>query len=115
MTVNPGYNTTLPSKKPFMYIEREEVFESETMGKIGILAHGAYNALGLIGTEMGGVAFVHEDPNFTIATKLIPHDELRRDLEFTRVSKVLADNLAWSPSNLVTYLRGAGYDVRFKE
>ena len=63
-----GYDETLPSRAPFMFIERHE-----TRGPVGVIAFGAYNVFGLIGSEKGGVAIVMESPVADVlATKDIP-------------------------------------------
>lgn len=71
-----GYNLALKSYPPFMYIE----FEKEMPGFLMVLCYGAYNARGLIGPEMGGVAIVcdHPDDRFTIATKDFPYSPAER-------------------------------------
>lgn len=76
-----GYNETLPSRKPFMFMERYK-----TRGPVGVIAFGAYNAMGLIGSEKGGVAIVMEPPMAAvIATKDIPWKPTKR--------RALADRL----------------------
>lgn len=76
-----GYDMTLANMKPFMYVE-----SYETCGDIGVIAFGAYNAMGLIGTEKGGVALVLERPHKgVLATKDVPWNPEER--------KALADRL----------------------
>lgn len=70
-----GYDENCPSMHPFEWVERHEV-----VGNLGILAFGAYNACGLIGTEKGGIALVLEDPPQVLATCDIPWDIPHRAL-----------------------------------
>lgn len=63
-----GYDERLPSLKPFMFVETHA-----RRGSVGVIAFGAYDAYGLIGTEKGGVAIVIEPPAAAVlATKAIP-------------------------------------------
>lgn len=101
-----GYDESLASMPPFMWVERHE-----RVGDLGVIAFGAYNIFGLIGTEKGGVAIVHEDKKFVIATKDFPHDPAARAEEVKRllVSKALKER---APQRIMDALGAAGYDVR---
>jgi len=80
-----GYDDRLPSMPPFMFVENHQVF-----GDLGIIAFGAYNAMGLIGSEKGGVAVVLEKPTKTVlATKDIPWDPPARAKEFTKIAELI--------------------------
>lgn len=114
------YNMNLPNKKPFMWIEHEEVIKLTEDDAIRVIAFGAYNAMGIIGTEKGGVAIVHDDPNFVIATKDIPWSMLKRKIEFEAVVKLLRELLDDRPEHggvgsrraLVSACTVRDYDVR---
>jgi len=108
----PGYNQSLPSKLPFMWIEHEQAFEFKTAGRIRIIAFGAYNALGLIGPEKGGVAVVHEDPNFVIATKDFPYDPAGRLREYSKLVLALQETDDLPASAIVSLLRARDYISR---
>lgn len=71
-----GYDESRPSMPPFMWVERKE-----RVGSLAILAFGAYNAFGLIGTEKGGVAIVDEERKLVLATRDIPFNAARRGRE----------------------------------
>lgn len=76
-----GYDDSLPSMPPFMFVEAHE-----TLGDLGVIAFGAYNAMGLIGSEKGGVALVLEKPNKAVlATMDIPWNPAKRAVEFNRL------------------------------
>ena len=76
-----GYDDRLPSMPPFMFVESHQVF-----GDLGVIAFGAYNAMGLIGSEKGGVAVVLEKPHKSVlATKDIPWDPPARAREFNKI------------------------------
>jgi hypothetical protein len=66
---------------PFMFVENHQVF-----GDLGVIAFGAYNAFGLIGSEKGGVAVVLEKPHKSVlATKDIPWNPPARAQEFNKI------------------------------
>ena len=78
-----GYNMELPSSPPFMYVERHEKRD-----RLGIIAYGAYNAMGLIGPEKGGVALVLEPPDAAVvATRDVPYDPKERAAVIERLLK----------------------------
>lgn len=80
-----GYDDTLPSMKPFMFVENHQTF-----GDIGVIAFGAYNAFGLIGSEKGGIGIVLEKPHKAVlATKDIPWNPAKRAVEFNRVVELI--------------------------
>lgn len=82
-----GYDDTLHSIPPFMWIERHE-----TLGDLGVIAFGAYNAMGLIGSEKGGVAVVQEKPHKSvIATKDIPWNPSKRNEEFNKIIQMMRE------------------------
>jgi len=82
-----GYDDTLPSEKPFMFVERHE-----RRGDLGVIAFGAYNAFGLIGSEKGGVGVVLEKPEKSVlATKSIPWNPAARDVEVDRVMDTIEE------------------------
>ena len=80
-----GYDDRLPSMLPFMFVESHQ-----TLGDLGVIAFGAYNAMGLIGSEKGGVAVVLEKPNKSVlATKDIPWDPPARAREFNKIVELI--------------------------
>jgi hypothetical protein len=118
----PGYDLTLPSMPPFMYVEGHK-----KLGDLGVIAFGAYNAMGLIGTEGGGVAIVVEEPDrFVLATKTIPWDPPARAAEATEVADIIdgmmregqrgRQKVRFFPADLrdelVSMLQERGYGVR---
>ena len=110
-----GYNENLPSQKPFMWIEQETAIpDTKACRDIGVLSFGAYNAMGLIGTEKGGVAVVHRGPNFVIATRDVPHDAVARQKLHAEV--VAALRTAEEPRDCGAKLKSlGGFDLRFGE
>lgn len=97
---NPPYNTGRPSLRPFEYVESRNVFaghapgKPEKPGKLALIAFGAYNAMGLIGPEKGGVALVMEAPKRAVmATKTIAYSMQKRSAETARLCKLANDSL----------------------
>jgi len=97
-----------------MWVERHE-----RIGDLGVLAFGAYNAFGLIGSEKGGVAVVFEHPERAVlATKDIPWDPDARDEEVERLVPFISSMGQLRPATpaqldqLVENLRNGGYEVR---
>jgi len=80
-----GYDDRLPSMHPFMWVENHQI-----LGDLGVIAFGAYNAFGLIGSEKGGVAVVLEKPSRSVlATKDIPWNPSQRAAEFNRIVELI--------------------------
>lgn len=80
-----GYDDRLPSMHPFMFVEKHQ-----TLGDLGVIAFGAYNAMGLIGSEKGGVAVVLEKPDRAVlATKDIPWNPPAREREFNKIVELI--------------------------
>jgi hypothetical protein len=112
----PGYGMDLPSMPPFMYVERHT-----KIGDLGVLAFGAYNAMGLIGTEKGGVAIVLENPPQVIATKDIPWDPVGRLGEAREVEALIRSFAGGKNKQIqqdrredfLVALRDRGYGVRW--
>ncbi|HDL84724.1 MAG TPA: hypothetical protein ENH11_00045 [Candidatus Acetothermia bacterium] len=108
----------LPNKLPFMGIEHEQALEIEGIGTIRVLAFGAYNARGLIGTEKGGVAIAHEEAAFVVGTKDIPWDPVGRLQEYEEVVAFLKSFKAEVEKDecpariLQQWLRDRGYQLR---
>lgn len=111
----PGYDLDLPSLPPFMYVERHT-----RIGDLGVIAFGAYNAMGLIGTEKGGVAVVLEDPPSVIATKDIPWDPVGRLAEAREIEAFIRSRAGGKDrpipqdrrEDFLYGLRDRGYGVR---
>lgn len=111
-----GYDDGLPSLPPFMFVEAHE-----TLGDLGVIAFGAYNAMGLIGSEKGGVALVLEKPRKAVlATMDIPWDPAKRAVEFNRLVEKIR-KFGGSATKPVPHRRkeafmnevaGEGYEVR---
>ena len=108
-----GYNESLPSQKPFMWVEQETWLDDTTATRdVGVLSFGAYNAMGLIGSEKGGVAVVHRDPHFVIATRDVPHNPVARVGLHAEVVAVL--KTATMPEDCITGLESlGGFDMRW--
>lgn len=110
-----GYDESRPSLPPFMWVEDHEKIR---LGKLtlGVISFGAYNAMGLIGTEKGGVAIVAEAPEkAVIATKDIPWKPAERAAELKRIAGFIRDGrelLKKSGQVLVRELQDSGYAVR---
>jgi len=111
-----GYDSDLPSLPPFMFVENHQ-----TYGDLGVIAFGAYNAMGLIGSEKGGVAIVLEKPRKAVlATKDFPWRPDLRAEEFARVVEQIKKFGGTSKkpipagrkSAFVDELIGEGYEVR---
>jgi hypothetical protein len=111
-----GYDDTLPSMIPFMFVENHQTF-----GDIGVIAFGAYNAYGLIGSEKGGVAVVLEKPTRgVLATKDVPWRPDLRAEEFMKVVELIQKHGGTRkkaiPQNhksmFVDELISEGYEVR---
>lgn len=111
-----GYDDTLPSMIPFMFVENHRTF-----GDIGVISFGAYNAMGLIGSEKGGVAVVLEKPyKSVLATKDIPWRPDLRAEGFMRVVELIekygGTHKKAIPQNrksaFVDELVAEGYEVR---
>ncbi len=108
-----GYNESFPCKPPFMWVEQETaVPKTAVCDNVAVLSFGAYNAMGLIGTEKGGVAIVHNEPNFVIATKDIPYKPDLRAEEHARI----VEFLRFCPSRdaLILGIKARGYDSRWE-
>lgn len=111
-----GYDDTLPSMPPFMWVENHQTF-----GDLGVISFGAYNAMGLIGSEKGGIGIVLEKPHkAVVATKDIPWDPVQRVVEFKRAVELIR-KYGGTPrkaipasrrSAFVDELVGEGYEVR---
>lgn len=93
---NPSYNPNRPSMAPFAFVESKNVFEGhapgkpEKPGKLALIAFGAYNAMGLIGPEMGGVALVMEAPKRAVmATKTIAYSMQKRSAATAAICKTV--------------------------
>lgn len=111
-----GYDDTLPSLPPFMFVENHKVF-----GDVGVIAFGAYNAMGLIGSEKGGVALVLEKPNKAVlATKDIPWNPGARAVAFNRLVELIHKYGGTQKKAIpvgrkqafIEEVAGEGYDVR---
>lgn len=111
-----GYDDRLDSLPPFMFVENHKTF-----GDIGVIAFGAYNAFGLIGSEKGGIGIVLEKPHKAVlATKDIPWNPAQRAVEFNRVVELIKKYGGSSSkaipasrkSAFVEELAGEGYGVR---
>lgn len=111
-----GYDDRLPSMPPFMFVENHQVF-----GDLGLIAFGAYNAMGLIGSEKGGVAVVLERPSKSVlATKDFPWNPSARAKEFNRLADLIKKYGATKTkpipgskkASFVDELIYDGYDVR---
>ncbi len=111
------YDTTLPSDGQFMYIESKREITFCGDGELRVIAFGAYNAFGLIGPEMGGVAVIDIRRRSVVARKTVAHSSAKRDCEFTGTVKLLEDYLKeFEPTdditvlaNVQTMLRCRGY------
>ena len=82
-----GYDESKPSMPPFMWVERKE-----RVGRYAVLSYGAYNALGLIGTEKGGVAIVNEVERGVVATRDIPWNAPGRRQEVDALLALVLDD-----------------------
>lgn len=111
-----GYDDTLPSMHPFMFVENHQTF-----GDLGVISFGAYNAFGLIGSEKGGIAIVLEKPSKAVlATKDFPWRPDLRTEEFARVVEQIKKFGGTSKKSIpasrkqafVDELIGEGYGVR---
>lgn len=71
--VASGTRDTGVNMPPFQYVEAVA-----TRGDLGLIAHGAYNAYGLIGPEKGGVALVNRKAHDVVGTLAVPYDPARR-------------------------------------
>ncbi|MEN6549932.1 MAG: hypothetical protein ABFE07_28145 [Armatimonadia bacterium] len=111
-----GYDESLPSEPPFEWVEGHERIQIDKSKTLGVLAFGAYNACGLIGSEKGGVAVVVEAPErAVIATKDIPWKPKERAAELKRIAGFIRDGrelLKKSGQVLVRELQDTGYAVR---
>ena len=101
--VGERYDMSLPNLIPFMWVEAYK-----KKGDFAIIAYGAYNAMGLIGSEKGGVAVVDEKRKQVLATIDIPWNMKERSDEFWALKGAKVKGLAgWK-----RLLRKRGYGVR---
>lgn len=132
MKTNPGYDTELPSQPPFMYIESEDwlTMPGECHGAVvrfGVLSYGAYNAMGLIGPERGGVAVVTaakrqgdtEEQKKVLSTKHVGYNPAGRALEYKDVAdqietifQLQAGEAAFTA--VIELLQARDHDVRIR-
>ena len=114
-TSGPGYNVSLPSIKPFMWVEGHRKVKCGNV-TLGVLAFGAYNVFGLIGSEKGGVAVVTEAPSrHVLATKDIPWNPMGRAVALKSMVEFIKKHrtsLAKSADVLVPEFKRLGYDSR---
>ena len=107
-----GYDTGLPSKAPFMYIERKTgITPSDAGGELAVISYGAYNAGVVIAPEMGGVALVHEGRKFVLGTRTIPYKPLDRE----KVHRQLVDALKQAQTRYDVFCgmeACGGFDIR---
>ncbi|MFA5525639.1 MAG: hypothetical protein WC992_02330 [Acholeplasmataceae bacterium] len=66
-------NYDLPSIPPFMFIEADK-----EIGNFRVLAFGAYNAMGLIGTEGAGVVICQQSPPSVVSILTIAYNAPKR-------------------------------------
>jgi hypothetical protein len=115
-----GYNFNLPSEAPFMYIENKSQVSFSEGYRFAAIAYGAYNALGLIGPEKGGVAVVMTEPQAKVlATKDFPYNPVKRAAEFDKVLRFLAEaseeqDAVDAVDRLVRQLNQGGYLLRLR-
>lgn len=111
-----GYDSDLPSLPPFMFVENHQTF-----GDLGVISFGAYNAMGLIGSEKGGIAIVLEKPRKAVlATKDIPWRPDLRAEEFNMIVEKIKKFGGTSKKSIPTSRKpaftdeiiGEGYEVR---
>jgi hypothetical protein len=111
----PGYDMSLPSMKPFMWVEGHSKVKCGNV-TLGVLAFGAYNVFGLIGSEKGGVAVVTEAPSkHVLGTLDIPWNPAGRAVALKLMVEFLKKNrraLAKSADVLVPEFKRLGYDSR---
>jgi hypothetical protein len=108
-----GVDYTLPSKPPFMYIEEEAPIRTKN-AILRVMSFGAYNAMGLIGTEKGGVGVAlegDEGVKCVVATKDIPWDMPKRASELKEAALFIR-SIAKDPEKLIPGLEERGYDIR---
>jgi len=75
-----GTHDTGKNLPPFMFVEIHA-----RKGRLGLIAFGAYNAMGLIGPEKGGVALVDEQAHEVLGTRDVPYSRKNRELLFRQV------------------------------
>lgn len=64
--------TSRPSIAPYMYISRDQVKTLADGRKYRLIIYGAYNALGLIGTEKNGIAVLDEQAMLILCDGIAP-------------------------------------------
>lgn len=108
------YDETLPSKSPFMWIEQEtSIPDSTLMQNICVLSYGTYSACALTGPEMGGVAIVHNYPNYIIATRKVLYMDERIGIHEAVVKILTTED---SVSMIIKQLNAiGGFDMRFTD
>ena len=106
------YDQSKPSYLPFQWVELEHEFDFTNCPHLKLMAYGAYNAMGLIGPEYGGLALVIDDPQhrFAIAKKFIPHSMLGRSVAFQAVVLALQDLDNPTPEQIVAFVREQKWD-----
>lgn len=104
-TSDKMYDVTKPSYSPFQWVESEYVFKIPTLPGLKLMAYGAYNAMGLIGPEMGGLAMVVDgDRKFCVAKKYIPYSMKKRNKAFSQVLEEIEKMGKPTPQQIYDYL-----------
>jgi len=105
------YNQSLPSYPPFMWVENEHEFFFSKCPNLKLLAYGAYNAMGLIGSEYGGIALVVDGKKkFVVAKKFVPHSILARSIAFAAAVHLLQGLDDPCPQDVVAFAKEHKWD-----
>lgn len=99
--MNYSYNESLPSYRPFMWVDKEE-----TVGDYKVLSFGAYNAYGLIGPELAGVAIVNTKKKNIVAVKTIPYNPEKRIQVFDALNR-------GTTAGLIESAKASGFIFRY--
>lgn len=94
-----GTTDTGKNMIPFMFVELYA-----TKGRLGLIAFGAYNAMGLIGPEKGGVALVDEKLHQVLGTHDVPYSRRGREQLFRQV---------YESANWFAAATALGFGMRF--
>lgn len=65
---------TKPSVDRYMGVSRDQIVDFGKNGKFRVLVFGAYNAMGLIGPEINGIAILQEDPARVVTDAICKQD-----------------------------------------
>jgi hypothetical protein len=82
-----GFDPSLPSEEPFIFIERRS-----TVGRLEVISYGAWGKLTGHDTRRGGVAVVDKQTRDVLAVLVIAGSPAKRDDEHTSLARADSEN-----------------------